>query len=351
MGRALELLLSLNFELLSSSPPGDVSMEEVMEQREEEMTALSAIYGSTFSERIPKQVWIITLELPFLTEFLKSQLRVVKRPEPPKDTRELCRFFLRGNCRFSALRCNYSHSVPKPKEERPAHLLEDTKDDTEYYELEIRFPEGNIYPFESPVVAFVSRSAVLLPSHSCLNITERLVQETKEMAASQSPAVFSLVSILENEDEIKRLLLLPAKGMSLPEYVVPSKREEPKNIPQPKEDISAVVNNPAKFADAGGAGFPENDDDEEDDRDNNGDKVEEYRKKYKRKEDVPRSFKPEQVLRENRRLKDQHERKQEANAYKRMQVVRRKLPAWDKQKDILQTLHGNQVVVVSGMTG
>ena len=34
-----------------------------------------------------------------------------------------------------------------------------------------------------------------------------------------------------------------------------------------------------------------------------------------------------------------------------MQEVRQKLPAWDKQDELLEAIESNQVVVISGMTG
>ena len=37
--------------------------------------------------------------------------------------------------------------------------------------------------------------------------------------------------------------------------------------------------------------------------------------------------------------------------YKSMKIHRKKLPAWEKQRDILDALKASQVLVVSGMTG
>ena len=46
-----------------------------------------------------------------------------------------------------------------------------------------------------------------------------------------------------------------------------------------------------------------------------------------------------------------HSHVKDQSSYKEMQSVRRELPAWAQQQNILQLLSENQVLVISGMTG
>ena len=104
---------------------------------------------------------------------------------------------------------------------------DDVEDDTKWYLLEVRFPSKNLYPWEPPVVAFSSthpdfKSAV------CLNITKRLAAEAVEQASSGSPAVFSLVSILEDEDEMN--VLLDQKPLKFLSRSSDTRTKEPEDV-------------------------------------------------------------------------------------------------------------------------
>ena len=76
------------------------------------------------------------------------------------------------------------------------------------YQIEIRFPAKNRYPAEPPFVAFQSTNS-LLANHVCLSVTSRLMQEARDASACQLPAVFSLASVLEDDDVISEIFFQP----------------------------------------------------------------------------------------------------------------------------------------------
>ena len=236
IGKALEYLLSQCFELKLSTKDEDEDTEEggndvethvcwddINEQRTEEKTALESIYGAQFQEKIPKEVWTMSLELPHLTAFAsqaKSKedggtLKNVKETWAKPDA-EVCRFYLKGFCKFGN-RCYNRHELPCRPMENESRSCDDGQQN--FYTVEIRFPKGNKYPNEAPFIAFCSTNP-LLSSHVCLNITNRLLQEAKEQAQSCLPVVFSLVSVLQSEQELDSILKQPPAQFSLPEPII-----------------------------------------------------------------------------------------------------------------------------------
>ena len=191
--------------------------------------ALASIYEETFSEVIPDCVWNIKLSLPFLQEAFKPKKeaqnkyyksKTDKRTEIPEN---VCRFFLKGFCRFGD-KCRLSHIVP----DRKTNSI-DTRDDIPevksadnivtdlsfQFNLEVRFPKDSLYPFEPPMVAFYSTHE-LIPSAGCLNVTIKLSQEAKVLCSAESPAIFCLTNLLENEEEIMECFKKPPSEFSLP---------------------------------------------------------------------------------------------------------------------------------------
>ena len=289
--------------------------EEIVELRAEEITVLESIYGSAFSERIAGRVWVLGLNLPHLDALAESHditaASKVKR-ENVVDDREVCRFYMRGSCKFGANRCRYKHDSPfKTTEQLESYKTANPDDDSFMYELEVRFPPGNKYPLESPVVAFATRSKVL-PYSVCLNIARRLLVNARELSESQSPVVFPLVSMLDNEDELTRLFKERPMPFSNPPPVVNSKKAilaEPapieviKNVPTKKEKKvpEATVEKTADY-----------DDDENYDTNNDGGKHETMREKYGRgrKNVLPRTVTPREAQRIGSRAVEQFKRKQ-----------------------------------------
>lgn len=165
---------------------------EIIEQRKDEMIALEAIYGDLFTERVANKVWILKFSLPLLDKKI-CPARETKAGESSSKGQEVCKFYLKGFCKFGR-RCRLSHSIPRPDEEKG---VSETGPQLNY-EVEIRFPAGSRYPKEPPFVAFSSTSS-FLPQHVCLNITKHMVSEAKSLAETGEPSVFTVVSCLEDE--------------------------------------------------------------------------------------------------------------------------------------------------------
>lgn len=59
----------------------------------------------------------------------------------------------------------------------------------------------------------------------------------------------------------------------------------------------------------------------------------------------------EETIKEDDFIEKRFREKQKSANYIRMKETRRKLPAWSCMNEILETLHQNQVVIISGETG
>ncbi|XP_031550267.1 putative ATP-dependent RNA helicase DHX57 isoform X2 [Actinia tenebrosa] len=321
LGVALENLLRSCCEIenigLNNPEYDPQTFEEAKQQRSEEVIALKSIYEEIFSEAIPDRLW--TLKIPDM-QFLEKEFepskevprREQKKPKKNKTSpKNVCKFFLKGNCRFG-LKCKMRH-VDIESEELPEdkHLIVQEKEVLFY--LEVRFPEGSLYPFEPPLVAFYNTSEVI-PPHVSLNITLRLSAEAKTLSESTVPIVFSLLSILEDREEMLQCVKMPLPEFSKPER---NKATVESNI---LEDVVMDL------------------DDKE--------PVQEFKKKDSKKE-----IEGKEKENLNRKLKHQFEKQQSSSAYKTMLENRMKLPAWNSKEDIIKSLQNHQVLVISGMTG
>lgn len=211
------------------SPDGlsGVPMDECLSQRQEEALALAAIYGERFNERIANTVWTITLDLLFLSEGNKSGGVVGSRyGERPVNIRDVCRFFLKGQgCRFGN-KCKFKHQMPtqgrsgagSPDLTGPSQPGINSYSPPEY-ELEIRFPKGNRYPFQAPIVAF-STNDESMGAAGRLSMTERLFGEALAAAESNEPVVYTLTTLCEDETTMKEMLAVSHHKYSTPPPVV-----------------------------------------------------------------------------------------------------------------------------------
>ncbi len=208
----------------------DAKDEEIKEQRTDEILALESIYGDNFHELVTNRVWIIAVELEQLRVLLEKQNPGAKHSwaktsvsHGNKSKAKICEFYQKGSCRFGD-RCKNWHVLARELE-KPEALYKQPEKNLENesgkcpFKIEVRFPEGNKYPWEPPVVAFSCLNNSL-PEHTCLNITARLIREAKDLAKDGLPAVFSMISALEDETVIRELLSLPPLHLSLPEPVL-----------------------------------------------------------------------------------------------------------------------------------
>lgn len=188
----------------------EVSMDECLIYRQEEALALAAIYGERFSERITNVVWTITLDLPFLSGNVVGQGRGARNCDA--DTQKVCQFYMKGKgCRFGD-KCRFIHQLPNkethgaaPPDPKGPSQPGFTSYSPPEYELEIRFPKGNHYPFETPIVAF-STTDESVGAAGRLSVSERLFGEALAAAKSSDPVVYTLISLCEDETVMRELL-------------------------------------------------------------------------------------------------------------------------------------------------
>lgn len=311
-GLALELLMSVYFslelppQLESSAEP---LSEALQDARFEEKEALQAIYDNGFTERIPNKVWVVKLELLYLHTICdKPESKKVQKPQ-----KELCKFFLKGNCKYS-YKCKNSHDGSLLNKKIDDTHLKVPGEDSKEFELEIRFPIGSKYPSE-PALVCVTAVNPRYPTDVCLKLTQRLQKEAFSLAQDGFPAVFSLVGILENENEIKEVLKYVRPGPKSSRSLIPS--DEPED-----ETTSTAVEEKIQTSVSSGP--------------------------FQRQ---MRQISSSEVVKENERLRKRFKDKFQLNEYQRMQRTRKNLPAWDYREKILAALAGHQVVVVSGATG
>ena len=239
VGAALEYMLtelrSLDLPLDSSSAEGDLP-QEIIEQREEEKLALKSIYEHRFEERIANRVWLLHLDLPELKEMLHFQKGSESKKETwgsKKETREVCKFYRKGQCRFGD-RCHQLHVSADVDMKKQADKLQGPLAEN-LFTLEIRFPEGNRYPLEAPLIAF-SSLIDRLPPHTRVNISRFLMQSAQQWAEMQSPAIFSLVALLEDRDQLEMLLEMPPPPLPGSESSAVS--SQPKSEPSQQKNTS-----------------------------------------------------------------------------------------------------------------
>ena len=231
LGAALEFLICscCGLSCLGKTNPdySDEKFQEASSHRQEEAVALESIYNDAFTEVIADNVWTIKLSLPFLLDKFKHESRKEnsgksKAGKKAETAADICRFFLQGYCKFGD-KCRLKHILCEEgtsskeamnKSERKNKSLE-SEDLSFPFHLEVRFCKGSLYPFEPPMVVFYSTHESV-PSSGCLNVTLRLNREAKELCDAESPVVFCLASLLEDEDEILACFNVPPSEYSLP---------------------------------------------------------------------------------------------------------------------------------------
>ena len=111
--------------------------------RNDEKMALESIYADAFTERVPGRVWEIRLELAVMKQYLRQE----EKPNPrdrkkAADEKNVCRFFLRGHCKFGK-KCRQRHVNPDKLQVvvDDKHLRRPREENLAF--LEVRFPPGS----------------------------------------------------------------------------------------------------------------------------------------------------------------------------------------------------------------
>jgi ATP-dependent RNA helicase DHX57 len=143
VGLAFELLMSKYFDIALPDPEN--VPPDILEERSMELETLKSIYDFC-EEKIANQLWVINLELPYLTEQYEKKIipetekNVQEKKLNKKVKKELCKYFMKGHCRYQE-KCRFSHEVP-PKERPKLEKDEENEKKRNKFEMEIRFPSG-----------------------------------------------------------------------------------------------------------------------------------------------------------------------------------------------------------------
>lgn len=184
------------------------SDEEIAEMREDELSALESIYDTAFEVEVPNQVWMFKFQIDHLLMHSPHERRKRQNAENQAKlnvkhksaNKEKCKQFKLGKCKFKD-RCRYSHVV----ETDESGTSVDASNDPNWFYVEIRFPPGNKYPFEAPMV-FLKSTCPDLPPMFCLRLTRRLIEEAREVAKDGMPSVYTLTELLQLDTEVTRFL-------------------------------------------------------------------------------------------------------------------------------------------------
>ncbi|XP_020943251.1 putative ATP-dependent RNA helicase DHX57 isoform X1 [Sus scrofa] len=333
-----------------------ISLDECVEQRQEEAFALKSICGEKFIERIQNRVWTIGLELEYLTsKFCKS-----KRKESTRNIQEtsveICKFYLKGNCKFGS-KCKFKHEVPpnqivgRAERNVDDSHLNANEDASFLYELEIRFSKDHKYPYQAPLVAFYSINENL-PLACRLHISEFLYGKALTFAETSEPVVYSLLTLLEEESEIAKLLTNTHHKYSVPPVnFLPVSSGTRINNPVCRKPVipsNSFVSSQIPEVEK------ESEPEEETDEDEGPAPVMVENESYvnlKKKISKRYDWQAKSVHAENAKICKQFRIKQASRQFQSILQERQSLPAWEERENILKLLSKHQVLVVSGMTG
>uniref|UniRef100_A0A8C9PEX5 Putative ATP-dependent RNA helicase DHX57 n=1 Tax=Spermophilus dauricus TaxID=99837 RepID=A0A8C9PEX5_SPEDA len=361
LGASLEHLLIQCFSetfgerMKISEAAGHASLDECVEQRQEEALALRSICGEKFIERIQNRVWTIGLELEYLTsKFCKSKQKESKNVREASP--ETCKFYLKGNCKFGS-KCKFKHEVP-PNQivGRIERIVDDShlnanEDASFLYELEIRFSKDHKYPYQAPLVAFYSTNENL-PLACRLHISEFLYGKALTLSETSEPVVYSLITLLEEESEIVKLLTNTHHKYSVPPVnFLPVSSGTRINNPACRKPV--IPNHyfvSSQISEVGKESEPE----EEAEEDEGSAPVIVENESYvnlKKKISKRYDWQAKSVHAENSKICKQFRMKQASRQFQSVLQERQSLPAWEERETILKLLSKHQVVVISGMTG
>ncbi|XP_052750294.1 putative ATP-dependent RNA helicase DHX57 [Galleria mellonella] len=319
--KALEILFYKYFKVDPQDKPNDVpSIAELLEMRMDERAVLESIYDTSFKIK-ENDVWSVKLNLDYITKQYEN-----KDVELPKKThnihynknynsnikpksKEVCKLYLKSPCRFGD-KCKFLHEN-KVQEIKTKDIVKESEKIT--YELEIRFPEDTAYPYQPPLLFFKPEIPTkTIPELACLKITAKLLEEAKTLAQDGIPSIYSLVELLNNEDEILNFLKFDTRTFpALSDTLFPQLLENPNSH---KENLPSH-----------------------------------YKKGQDKNNRNNVNF--EEILKENKEIAKRWLDKRDNSRYNKMMADRRKLPAWKMKNDILNAIKKSQVIVITGETG
>lgn len=283
------------------------SEKELLEQRIEEKSSLESMYEKDFEEKVTNSVWIVKMKLDYIINLYIEKAKTTNKnanynSKNTQTKKEMCRGFLRGKCKFGK-NCRFSHEVEPKTDKETGHLDDYT------FKLEIRFLKNTIYPFEPPLI-FLKTNAVL-PEQICLHICRRLYKEAEYMAQNEIPSVYSVINLLENEEEITNYLKTTKVNFLLPcEKLFPVKKIVEDKVMKPSHYQKGTT--------------------------------------IKNSNNV---LKREDMLRENNNLAKNFQSKLSDPKYQEMLKCRSALPTHNLKETILNTIKTSQVTVICGETG
>lgn len=277
----------------------------------DERAVLESIYDTSFKIK-DDNIWIVKLNLDYLTKMYenkdvdvpKKKVNINYTNNIKTKQKEVCKLFLRGPCRFGA-KCKFLHESKEEKvPEQP-----DTKENTKItYELEIRFPEDTVYPYQPPLIFFKTESKTnIIPELTCLKVTLKLIDEAKTLAQDGIPIIYSLAELLSNEEDILNFIQFDTRTFPTTTDAL---------FPQLLDSSLSKKNLPSHY-------------------------------KKGQNKDNRSNINYNEVLRENREIAKRWSEKRENDRYNRMMSSRRKLPAWKKRNEILNTIRKSQVSVTN----
>lgn len=307
--KALEILFMKYFRVDAQDKPEEVpTISELLEMRSDEVAVLQSIYETSFQVK-ENNIWSIKLNLDYLTKMYenkdvakrKDNINYNQRNQRTKP-KEVCKLFLKGHCRFGA-KCKFLHEVHAEK--KMADDSEGSEKQNVTYELEIRFADDSVYPYQPPLIFFkVENRKDIIPELTCLKVASRLLDEAKTLAHDGIPSMYSLIELLNNEDDIINFIQFDTRTFLEPTEAL---------FPQLTQDGSISKEKLPSHYKKGSA------------------------------PDKRLNVNFEEILRENKEIAKRYFEKPENSRYTKMMSSRRKLPAWQKKNDILNALQKSQV--------
>ncbi|XP_076302625.1 putative ATP-dependent RNA helicase DHX57, partial [Lasioglossum baleicum] len=306
VGKALEVLFYKYYKLeniVRNKIPNDIDTVDLSERKNEEKEALESIYEDMFIEKIKNQIWIVNIKLDYLVknDEIEQKIHKIKQKQEKEKEREVCRLFIHKKCRFGH-KCKFLHQQPQ--------VLKIPEREDPYFTLEIRFPEGCKYPYEPPYFYFYKNDGTF-PSINCLRIGRKLYDEALLISIDGTPSIFSIISLLENEYAIK-------------EYLQENKEQ---------------------FLDQNELLFQKHLEGEDDSNVATHNELGSVHRKNRN------NVSQEEILKEDDLIARNFKEKQTNPKYRKMKEAREMLPAWLKMNEILEVVHKNQVIIISGETG